>query len=88
MFEAFKRPVKKAKGGQAKRQQIRKDELMGEIIYREPQAAFVLMEVGMGCVSCPSAAMESLEEACMVHGMDVNEVVDYLNKKLDAAEER
>jgi len=82
MFEAFKRPLKKAKDKQAERQPIRKDELMGEIIYREPQAAVLLMEVGMGCVSCPSAAMESLEEACMVHGMDVNEVVDYLNRKL------
>lgn len=82
MFEAFKRPLKKAKDKQTERQPIRKDELMGEIIYREPQAAVLLMEVGMGCVSCPSAAMESLEEACMVHGMDVNEVVDYLNKKL------
>lgn len=82
MFEAFKRPLKKAKDKQAERQPIRKDELMGEIIYREPQAAVLLMEVGMGCVSCPSAAMESLEEACIVHGMDVNEVVDYLNRKL------
>ncbi|HAU87339.1 MAG TPA: disulfide oxidoreductase, partial [Lachnospiraceae bacterium] len=44
----------------------------------------VLLDAGMHCIGCPSAQGESLEEACMVHGIDVNEVVDALNSKLSA----
>jgi len=40
----------------------------------------VLMSFGMGCVGCPSAQMETLEEAAQVHGMDINEMLDALNK--------
>ena len=37
------------------------------------------MQVGMHCLGCPSSQMESLEEACMVHGLDVDEVLEFLN---------
>ncbi len=64
---------------------VNKDMLIGEIIAVDPGNAAILMASGMHCVGCPSAAGESLEEACMVHGMDVNEVLssinDYLEKK-------
>ncbi|HAK57765.1 MAG TPA: hypothetical protein DCP06_02165 [Lachnospiraceae bacterium] len=45
-----------------------------------------LLECGMGCVSCPSAMVETLGEACMVHGLDVEDVVDYVNRSLAEAE--
>lgn len=65
--------------------QVTKDMLIHQIIEIDPGNAAILMASGMHCVGCPSAAMESLEEACMVHGMDVNEVItsinDYLSKK-------
>lgn len=65
--------------------QVTKDMLIHEIIEVDPGNAAILMASGMHCVGCPSAAMESLEEACMVHGMDVDEVIssinDYLAKK-------
>ena len=32
----------------------------------------VLMEAGMHCLGCPSAQGESLEEAAMVHGIDID----------------
>ena len=48
-------------------------------------AAEILMRIGMGCISCPSALMESLGEACMVHGLDGEEVVNYLNQELELA---
>ncbi|MDD6401081.1 MAG: DUF1858 domain-containing protein [Lachnospiraceae bacterium] len=64
---------------------ITKDMLIHEIISVDPGNAAILMASGMHCVGCPSAAMESLEEACMVHGMNVDEVIasinDYLAKK-------
>ena len=40
------------------------------------------MNCGMGCVSCPASQMESLTEACMVHGLDGVEVARYLNVEL------
>jgi hybrid cluster-associated redox disulfide protein len=64
---------------------VSKDMLIGEIINVDPGNAAILMAAGMHCVGCPSAAGESLEEACMVHGMDVDDVLatmnDYLAKK-------
>ena len=59
---------------------ITKDTLIGQILQENPDAAPILMSIGMHCLGCPSSQMESLEEACMVHGVDVNEVLEKLNK--------
>jgi len=56
--------------------------LVGEIISQYPDAAFALMQCGMGCVSCPASQGETLEEACMVHGMNADEVCRYVNEYL------
>ena len=61
---------------------ITKDMLIHEIISVDPGNAAILMASGMHCVGCPSAAMESLEEACMVHGMNVDEVIASINDDL------
>ncbi len=55
--------------------QIKKDMTIGEVIRQNEKAAEVLMGFGMGCVGCPSAQAETLEEACMVHGLDVDELL-------------
>ena len=57
-----------------------KDMTIGEIISADPNAVPVLMSAGMHCVGCPSAQGETLEEACMVHGIDVDALVFALNK--------
>lgn len=57
-----------------------KDMTIGEIISQDPNAVPVLMSAGMHCVGCPSAQGETLEEACMVHGIDVDALVFALNK--------
>jgi hydroxylamine reductase len=59
---------------------ITKEMYIGEILRSEPSAAEILMGCGMHCLGCPSSQMESLEEACMVHGLDVDGVLDKLNK--------
>lgn len=59
---------------------ITKDMLIGQIIKERPEAAETLFQFGMGCIGCPSAQMESLEEAAAVHGIDVNELLTALNK--------
>ncbi len=58
------------------------DMLIGDILRNHPEAAPVLMDCGMHCLGCPSAQMESLKDACMVHGMDVDEVVKVINQTL------
>ncbi len=54
---------------------ITKDTTIGEMLRINPAAAPILMEMGMHCLGCPSAQAETLEEAAMVHGVDVNELV-------------
>ena len=64
---------------------ISSDMIVRDIIIQHPDAAEVLMRVGMGCISCPAALMESLSEACMVAGLDAEEVAQYLNQELELA---
>ena len=69
-------------------QTVNKSMLIHEIIEIDPGNAAILMASGMHCVGCPSAAMESLEEACMVHGMNVDEVITSINEYLTEKENR
>lgn len=59
---------------------VTKEMTIGEILRVKPEVAPVLMEMGMHCLGCPSAQGESLEEAAMVHGMDI----DALMAKIEA----
>ena len=61
---------------------ITPDMLVGDIITKHPLAAQFLMECGMGCIHCPASQMESLLEACAVHGIDGEEITDALNDYL------
>ena len=65
-------------GKKKKEIEINKDIVIGDLLKVMPQAAEVLMRSGMHCVYCPSAINESLEEACMVHGMDCDTILDEL----------
>lgn len=59
---------------------VTKDMLIGEIVQSNPDYIPVLLNAGMHCLGCPSAQGESLEEACMVHGIDADVLVEELNK--------
>ena len=63
-------------------QQITKQTLIGEMLQMDMGIAAILMAAGMHCVGCPSSAMESLEEDCMVHGMDADQVLKRVNDYL------
>ena len=52
--------------------EITKEMTSGEILRTNPAVAPVLLEAGMHCLGCPSAQGESLEEAAMVHGIDID----------------
>ena len=60
--------------------QISKDMLIGELIQMHELIAPMLMRAGMHCLGCPSSQMESLEEACMVHGIDCDDLVTGINE--------
>ena len=65
--------------------QISKNTTIGELLNVYPEAAPILMEIGMHCLGCPSAQMESLEEAAMVHGIDSDLLVEKINAAMQAA---
>ncbi len=61
---------------------VTKEMLTGDIVLKYPEAAIALMECGMGCVSCPASAAESLWDAALVHGLEPEEVINYVNERL------
>ncbi|MBQ6104699.1 MAG: DUF1858 domain-containing protein [Lachnospiraceae bacterium] len=65
---------------------ITKDMKIGEIIRIDFNIVEILMDAGMHCVGCPSAQGESIEQACMVHGIDADELVDRINEYLKSTE--
>mgnify|MGYP002625973920 CR=1 FL=1 len=58
--------------------------LIGEIVMQHPEAVDVLMSIGMHCLGCAAASNETVEEACMVHGVNADEFLDALNAYLGA----
>lgn len=67
--------------------EITKATTMGEMLQYDMGIAYVLMEAGMHCVGCPSSIGESLEEACMVHGLNADEVMSNIQEYLNAKKE-
>lgn len=62
--------------------EINKNMTIGEILSQDIGIAPILMNAGMHCVGCPSAQAETLEEACMVHGMDEAPLLEAINEYL------
>ena len=58
---------------------VSKDMLIGQLLQIDANIAPILMRAGMHCLGCPSSQMESLEEAAMVHGLDVDVLVNQIN---------
>lgn len=64
-------------------QAVTGDMIMGDILRKYPETAPALMECGMHCLGCPSSQMESLADACMVHGLNVEDVLKSVNDKIN-----
>ncbi len=62
--------------------EITKDMIIGDILDLDQSTAPFFLEMGMHCLGCPSARGETLEQACAVHGIDPNEMVEKLNQHL------
>lgn len=65
---------------------IEKDTIIGDVLDIAPQAAPLFFAIGMHCLGCPSSRGETVEEACMVHGVDVDELLARINASVGAAQ--
>ena len=62
--------------------QVSKDMIIAQLIQVDPGIVEILFAAGMHCIGCPSAQGESLEMACMVHGIDADELETKINEFL------
>ena len=65
---------------------IDKNMKLGELLQVAPEKAEILLMAGMHCLGCPASQAETLEEACEVHGIDVDDLIKELNKEGKAEE--
>ena len=63
---------------------IEKNTKIGEIVEKAPEKVDILLSVGMHCLGCPASQAETLEEACMVHGLDADVVLANINEYLSS----
>ncbi len=61
---------------------VTKDTIILDVLKMDRGTGRFFMEIGMHCVGCPSASGESIEQACLVHGADADELVAKLNEFL------
>ena len=65
---------------------IEKSTIIGSVLDIAPQTAPQFLANGMHCLGCPSSRNETVEEACMVHGIDCDSFLAQLNRFLEAME--
>ena len=56
--------------------------LIGEIVTQYPEATEILLSIGMHCLGCPASRAESLNDACAVHGIPAEKVIEAINNKI------
>ncbi len=63
---------------------VNKDTIIGDILDFDETTSKYFLEIGMHCLGCPSARSETIEQACMVHGTDADELIQKINKHLSS----
>ncbi|MDR1464966.1 MAG: DUF1858 domain-containing protein [Oscillospiraceae bacterium] len=58
---------------------VTKDSIIGDVLDADRATAPYFLEMGMHCLGCPASRGESIQEACEVHGVDADELVQQLN---------
>ncbi|MBP3887498.1 MAG: DUF1858 domain-containing protein [Cellulosilyticum sp.] len=67
-------------------QKVTKDMIIGEVLQINQGVIPILMQSGMHCLGCPSSQMESIGDACLVHGIDADALIEELNAFLATVE--
>ncbi len=65
-------------------EKITKDTIIGNILDAAPETAPAFLAIGMHCLGCPSARSETIGQACEVHGVDVEQLLEKLNAMIGA----
>lgn len=60
--------------------QVTKETVIGDLMRENPESIRVLLEHGLACVGCPASQVETLEEAAMVHGLDIDSLMSSLKE--------
>ncbi len=63
---------------------ITKDMSIQEVVEKYPQSIQVFMMHGLGCVGCAIANFENIEQGAAAHGIDVDKLLEDLNKAAEA----
>lgn len=63
---------------------VSKDMIIADILKLDRGTVPILLNSGMHCLGCPSSSGESLEDACAIHGIDVDKLVKELNDYLES----
>ncbi len=63
---------------------IEKETIIGDVLDIAPETAPLFMAIGMHCLGCPSARSETIGQACEVHGVDVEQLLEKLNAMIGA----
>ena len=60
---------------------IEKTMKIGDFCEKYPEKIDILLEAGMHCLGCTTSQEETIEEACEVHGIDVEDLMEALNEE-------
>ena len=63
---------------------ITKDSIIGDVLRIAPETAPYFLEIGMHCLGCPSASGETIEQACAVHGVEADALLEKINTHLES----
>ena len=66
--------------------QVTRETIIGDILDMDQSTAPYFMEIGMHCLGCPASRGETVEQACMVHGVDPDDLLAKVNEMIAAAE--
>lgn len=61
---------------------VTKDSVIGDVLDFDRTTAPFFFNMGMHCLGCPSSRGETIEQACMVHNANADELVEMLNNHL------
>lgn len=62
--------------------EITKNSIIGDVLDKYPNTAEIFFSIGMHCLGCPASRGETIEEACAVHGANVDELITALNNAI------
>jgi len=83
--------IKLFKHNKMKKFKVTKDMNMQALLMRRPELAGMLLSSGMGCMGCPMAQMETVEDGCRAHGMSekqIDKLVEKLNQRIEGKKKK